>query len=229
MPTIAGAVERTVRSRAARAVAWPPAALAAGLRRRREDDLLAGYRAGSQPQAVAVQRAAVDNGIRQLADEIVQGLGTPWADAVRQAATAQLEETDDALDRGLSSVDLGADRLPGWVGLVRVVQWLLFLGAVGGGAWWGLLAFQGSLDDAPEVAGFPLPPVVLAGGLVLGLLLWLVLRPLVSGAARARGDAADQGLREVVSDVLAKQVIAPTNDVLESYSAFRSGIQHAEQ
>ncbi|WP_322938098.1 GTPase [Nocardioides bizhenqiangii] len=229
VPTIAGAVERTIRSRAARAVAWPPAVLVAGLRRRREDELLAGYHAGSQPQAVAVQRASVDNAVRELADETAQGLGTPWADAVRQAATARLEETDDALDRGLSSVDLGVGRLPGWVGLVRVLQWLLFLGAVGGGLWWAWLASQGTLEGAPEVAGFVLPPVVLVGGLVLGLLLWLCVRPLVGGTARSRREAADQGLRDVVADVLADQVVAPTNEVLASYSAFRSGIQHAQQ
>jgi GTPase Era involved in 16S rRNA processing len=229
VPTVAAAVERSIRSRAARAVAWPPAALVAGLGRRRENEQLAGHRSDSPPQAVAVQRAAVDNGIRELADEASRGLAAPWADGVRQAATARLEETDDALDRGLSSVDLRADRLPGWVSLVRVLQWLAFLGAVGSGVWWAVLASQGTLDDAPEVAGFPLPPVVLAGGLVLGLLLWLLFRPLVGGAARARGDAADDALREVVSDVLAKQVVAPTNGALASYSAFRSGIQHAQQ
>jgi GTPase Era involved in 16S rRNA processing len=229
VPTVAAAVERSIRSRAAHAVAWPPAALVAGLGRRRENEQLAGHRSDSPPQAVAVQRAAVDNGIRELADQASQGLAAPWADAVRQAATARLEETDDALDRGLSSVDLRADRLPGWVSLVRVLQWLAFLGAVGSGVWWAVLASQGTLDDAPEVAGFPLPPVVLAGGLVLGLLLWLVFRPLVGGAARARGDAADDALREVVADVLAKQVVAPTNGALASYSAFRSGIQHAQQ
>jgi len=229
VPTIVGAVERSIRSRAARAVAWPPAALVAGLGRRREDELLAGYRAGSQPQAVAVQRAAVDNSIRDLADETAQGLGTPWADAVRDAATARLEETDDALDRGLTSVDLRADRVPSWVGLVRVLQWLLFLGAIGGGAWWAVLAVQDTLDDAPEVSGLPLPAVVLAAGLVVGLLLWLVFRPLAGGAARARRDDADAALREVMSDVLEKQVVTPTNAVLSSYSAFRSGIAHAQQ
>jgi GTPase Era involved in 16S rRNA processing len=232
VPTVAAAVERSVRTRAARAVAWPPAALVAGLvaglGRRREDEELAGLRAG-RPQAVAVQRAAVDNSIRELADEAAEGLAAPWADSVRDAATARLEETSDALDHGLGSVDLRADRVPGWVVLVRVLQWLVFLGALGAGAWWGYLAYDGTLDDAPEVAGVPLPPALLAGGLVLGILLWLVFRPMVGGTARARGRAAEDGLREVVSDVLAKHVVGPTNGVLASYSAFRSGIAHAQQ
>ena len=229
VPTVAASVERSIRSRAARAVSWPPVALIARLGRRRKDDLLAGYHAGSQPQAVAVQRAAVDTSIREVADETAQGLGAPWADAVRHAATARLEQTDAGLDRALTSVDLRADQLPIWVGVVRVVQWLLFLGAVGGGIWWAVLAFQGTIDDAPEVAGYPLPAVVLAGGLALGLLLWLVARPLVGGAARGRGEAADQGLRAAVADVLDEQVVTPTNAVLASYSDFRSGIADAQQ
>jgi GTPase Era involved in 16S rRNA processing len=226
VPTIATAVERSVRTRTARAVAWPPGALAALLGRRRKDDDLAGYRAGSRPEAVAVQRPAVDTAVRDLADEAADGLATPWANAVREAATGRLEETDDALDRALSAVDLRAGR-PGWANLVRVLQWLLFLGAVGGGVWWALLAYQDTLDEAPEVAGFPLPPVVLAAGLALGLLLWLVFRPLAGRAARSRGAAADGNLREAIAEVLAKQVVAPTNGALTSYSAFRSGILHA--
>ena len=95
--------------------------------------------------------------------------------------------------------------------------------------WWAVLATQGTLDDAAEMAGIPMPAVALGGGLLLGLLLWLVFRPLVAGAARDRGDAAEAGLRKIVSDVLATEVVAPTNGVLASYSAFRSGIAHAQQ
>ncbi|KAA1418820.1 ABC transporter [Nocardioides humilatus] len=228
VPTIAAAVERTVRTRAARAIAWPPFAVVAGLGRRRSDDLLSGYHQGS-PQAVAVQRASVDNGIRALADETAQGLAAPWASAVRDAATARLEETDDALDRGLSAVDLRADRVPGWVGVVRLLQWLLFLAALAGGGWWVFLVVQGTVDDAPEVSGVPLAAIVLGAGLALGLLLWLVFRPLVGGAARRRGDDADAELREVVTRVVGQQVVVPVNRVLASYSAFRAGLAQAQQ
>ncbi|KAA1423134.1 ABC transporter, partial [Nocardioides antri] len=69
---------RTVRTRAARAVAWPPVAVLSALGRRRGDDLFAGYDESS-PQAGAVQRAAVGNSIRAVADEAAGGLGAPWA------------------------------------------------------------------------------------------------------------------------------------------------------
>ncbi|MEZ0578539.1 GTPase [Nocardioides sp. MH1] len=229
VPAIAGVVARTVRARAARAVAWPPVALVASLGRRESDDVAAASRAGARPQAVAVQRAAVDNSIRAVADDLAHGLGAPWAAAVRDAATGRLEETDDALDRGLTAVDLRADRLPGWVGAVRVLQWLLFLAALAGGAWWAVLATQGKLGDAPDVAGTALPPVLLGAGLALGLLIWLVLRPLVGGAARRRGEDAEAALREVVAQVLAAQVVTPTDEVLASYGAFRSGLAQAQR
>ncbi|WP_245927676.1 GTPase [Nocardioides silvaticus] len=228
VPTVAGAVERSVRSRATRAVAWPPVALLGALGRRDPDEL-AQFRAGSRPQAVAVQRAAVDNAVRELADETAAPLAGPWASAVHDAATGRLQETDDALDRGLASVDLRADRVPGWVGLVRVLQWLLFLAAIGSGAWWALLAVQGTLDDAPEVSGLAVPMLGLAAGLVLGVLLWLVVRPMAGRSARERGDDADHAMREVVAGVLSHQVVEPTNRVLASYASFRSGIGSALQ
>lgn len=228
VPTIADAVRGTVRRRSARAVAWPPVALLTRLRRRREDDLLADYRAGARPQPVAVQRAAVDNSIRGIADELAEGLAAPWAAAVRTAATGQLEETDDALDAGLTAVDLRV-RIPAWAGLVRVLQWLLFLGGVAGGVWAAVLAVQGTYDEAPEVAGFALPLVALVAGLALGVLLWLVFRPFAGGAARARGEEAESALREVVAGVVQERVVDPTSRVLASYARFRSGVSSARQ
>ena len=200
-----------------------------GLGRRGADEMLAGYRAGSQPQAVAVQRAAVDNGVRDARrrdrprPRRAVGRRRP-----RRRDRAARGDRRRARPRADARVDLRADRLPGWVGLVRVLQWLLFLGAVGGGVWWAVLAFQGTLDDAPEVAGLP-AAADRAGRRAgrSGCCCGWSFRPLVGGAARARGDDADRALREVVADVLAKQVVAPTNGVLASYAAFRSGIANA--
>lgn len=230
IPTVVTGVERSLRRRAGRATNWPPFALLGRLRRdpgqRLAEDIGTSYERGL-PEVAPVQRAAVDNRVRALADEVTEGLSAPWAEAVRRAATGRSSEVDDALDRGLAAVDLRVARLPGWVTLVRLLQWLLFLAAVGGGGWWAVLAVQDRLGDVPEVAGFPLPAVLLAGGLVLGVLLALLCRGLVQRLARERSREADEKLREVVSGVLDREVVGPASEELTSYTAFRTGIAHA--
>jgi GTPase Era involved in 16S rRNA processing len=229
VPTVVASVKRTVRMRARRATTWPPFALLGRQRPKTHGthQLVAEYGRGTHVEVAPVQRAVVDNAVRAMADETADGLAAPWADAVRRAALNRLEETDDAIDEAMAGVDLGVGRLPGWVSLVRILQWLLLLGAIGGGVWWAVLAVQGTIDDAPSVAGYPLPPVLLAAGLVLGLLLWLISAPLATGLARRRAEDADVALRDVVSDVLDREVVRPTSDVLVAYTGFRTGIESA--
>ncbi|UMG91689.1 GTPase [Nocardioides sp. TF02-7] len=232
VPSVTAAVERSLRERAVRATSWPPFAVLGRVFARRGSgsaagDLLAEYGRDRRPRVAPVQRAVVDNAVRELADDAASGLARPWADAVRRAATDDLERTDDRLDAALGSVDLRVDRLPAWVTLARVLHWLLLLTAVGGGAWWAVLAVQGTVDDAPEVAGFPLPAVLLAAGLALGLLLWLVFRPLAGRLARRRAEDAEAGLREAVDEVLEAEVVRPTRDELASYAAFRATVAAA--
>ena len=79
--------------------------------------------------------------------------------------------------------DLGADRIPVWAGLVRVLQWVLILSALAGAVWLALLAFGSYArlpePPTPEVWGFPVPTLLLLGGVALGVLLALVCRLLV--------------------------------------------------
>ena len=160
-----------------------------------------GYGTGSQPQAVAVQRAAVDNGIRQLPTSRagprhpVGRCGPPGRRRGRP--------TTRSTCRGCSRRPARC-RLPGWVGLVRVVQWLLFLGAVGGGVWWAALAIRG---PRRRTRGGGIRCRRSCWPAVWCSVYWCGALPTAAGAAVARGDAADHGLREVVSDVLAKQVV----------------------
>ncbi|WP_436701183.1 ABC transporter [Nocardioides sp. BYT-33-1] len=209
-------IERTVGERARRAVAWPPFAL---LRRGADGP-------GADPEIAPLDRAAVDTTVRALADEVSDGIGPAWAPRVRAAASTGLAATGERLEKGLRGVDLGG-RLPAWVTLVRLLHWLLLLAAVGGFAWWGVAAVQGTTDDLAAVAGFPLPAVLGIGGLVLGLLLAVVGGMLVRGLARQRADQADERLRGVVHQVLERDVVQPIGTELSSYAAFRRGIEAA--
>ncbi len=235
VPAVVDAVERSVRVRAELATTWPPLALAS----RFQPDPLAragvdvGDAAGalrgrsSAPAVDPVDRAQIDTEVRRLADDASAGLAPPWVGAVHSVATARLDEVGDRIDDTLARTDLGAARLPGWTGVVRVLQALLLLAASVGGVWTVVAALGGGLGDTPRVAGVALPPVLLVAGLVLGLLLALGSRALVRRAAARRSAAADARLRAAVHDVAHELVVAPVAAELDAYATVRRSLEPA--
>lgn len=236
VPAIVEAVERSTRWRAGRATGWPLVSWVGRLRpdplKKLEIDLGADSKAlrgqgVSVPQATAVQRAKIDAEVRSLADDVSTGLGAPFADSVRRASTARLSEVGDRLDDALRTVDLDAERLPVWAGAVRVLQWLLVLAALVGGAWSVAAMLSGGLADLPRVGGVALPLVLLGGGVLLGVFLALVCRGLVAATARSRAAAADRRLREAVSEVASELVVSPVQAELTAYTSLRTGLDRA--
>ena len=236
VPAIVEAVERSTRWRAGRATGWPLVSWVGRLRpdplKKLEIDLGADSKAlrgqgVSVPQATAVQRAKIDAEVRSLADDVSTGLGAPFADSVRRASTARLSEVGDRLDDALRTVDLDAERLPVWAGAVRVLQWLLVLAALVGGAWSVAAMLSGGLGDLARVGGVALPLVLLGGGVLLGVFLALVCRGLVAATARSRAAAADRRLREAVSEVASELVVAPVQAELTAYTSLRTGLDRA--
>jgi GTPase Era involved in 16S rRNA processing len=232
VPTVVDAVERSTRLRAARATGWPVVSWVSALR---PDPLTKlGLDLGeagpalrgeqpAQPATAPVQRTRVDTEVRALVDVASEGMSHAWAGAVRREPVANIPVLADRLDAALAATDLGVSRLPGWVTAVRVVQWLLLLGAVGGGVW-AVLAATGVTGDAPEVAGIPVPLVVLVAGLVLGVVLALVCRPLVAGAARKRAEEAEDRLRGAVSQVARELVVGPIEAEQQACTKVHRGI-----
>jgi hypothetical protein len=236
VPAIVEAVERSTRWRAGRATGWPLVSWVGRLRpdplKKLEIDLGADSKAlrgqgVSVPQATAVQRAKIDAEVRSLADDVSTGLGAPFADSVRRASTARLSEVGDRLDDALRTVDLDAERLPVWAGAVRVLQWLLVLAALVGGAWSVAAMLSGGLGDLPRLGGVALPLMLLGGGVLLGVFLALVCRGLVAATARSRAAAADRRLREAVSEVASELVVAPVQAELTAYTSLRTGLDRA--
>ena len=241
VPTVVRAVEDSTRIRANRATGWPVTAWFSKLKpdplKRLHLDLgsagkqLTGASRTSVPRATGVQKARVDTEVRALADQVSENMGLPWAAAIRKASTSRLTDLNDRLDRAVATTDLGAERIPVWAGLVRVLQWLLIITAVVGGLWLALLAF-GSYARLPEpptpdLGGFPIPTLMLLGGILLGVALALVCRVLVGLTARRRGRAADKRLRDAISEVSGELVVAPVEAELKAYSAMRDGLATA--
>jgi GTP-binding protein EngB required for normal cell division len=243
VPTVVRAVHDSTRLRANRATGWPVVSWFSRLRpdplRRLHLDLgssgkeLTGRHRTSVPAPTHVQRARVDSAVRSVADDVAADLSRSWAHAVREASLSRHDDLADGLDRALGGTDLGASRIPVWAGLVRVLQWLLLLAAVGGAAWLGALfatrylTFE--MPDTPDVAGYPLPLLMLAGGVGLGIVFALFCRVLVKVTARRRARTAERRLRSAISEVADELVVKPVQDVLAGYETTRKGIDQALQ
>lgn len=241
VPTVVRAVADSTRLRANRATGWPVTAWFSRLKpdplKRLHLDLgsagkeLTGAARTSVPKATGVQRARVDTEVRALADQVGEGMAPSWATAVRSASVSRLPDLTDRLDRAVATTDLGADRIPVWAGLVRVLQYVLILSAIVGAGWLALLSL-GSYARLPEpptpdVGAFPLPTLLLVGGIVLGLLLALVCRWLVTLTARSRARTADKRLRDAISAVSDEVVVAPVRAELASYAEVREALAAA--
>jgi GTP-binding protein EngB required for normal cell division len=241
VPTVVAAVESATRMRGRRATGWPVTSWLSRLRpdplKRLHLDLgkdasaLTGRGRTSVPAPTQVQRARVDAEVRAVADEVSAPLARPWAESVRRASVTRLPDLNDRLDAALSATELNLDRMPAWAGLVRVLQWLLLLAAVAGLAWTAVLLADPWLGvDRPttaDVAGFPVPVILLVGGVVLGLLLALLCRLLVSATARSRARVADRRLRSAISTVAEELVVAPVRAELTAYDTVREGLARA--
>ena len=151
--------------------------------------------------------------------------------AIRAASVSRLPDLNDRLDAALAGTDLGVQRMPVWAGIVRVLQWLLILSAVGGAVWLGVLFVMADLrvpePPTPDWRGFPIPTLMLLGGVLLGVLLALVCRVLVAVTARRRAKAADRRLRDAITTVSQELVVAPIEAELAAYSRVRQGLATA--
>jgi GTPase Era involved in 16S rRNA processing len=241
VPTIVEAVESATRVRGRRATGWPVTSWFSKfkpdpLRRLhldlgKEGSALTGRHRTSVPTSGQVQRARVDAEVRAVADEVSAPLSRPWAESVRRASVTRLPDLNDRLDAALSATDLDASRMPAWAGLVRVLQWLLLLVAIAGVVWSAVLIadpwFGVERPDTPDVGGFPVPVLLVLGGVVLGLLLALLCRLLVSATARSRARAADRRLRSAIASVADELVVAPVRAELVAYDNVRQGLARA--
>ncbi len=79
----------------------------------------------------------------------------------------------------------------------------------------------------PKLGDFPLPTMMLIGGVALGVLLAVVCRLLVQMTARRRAAAADKRLRAAVHDVAIELVVDPIRAELQAHADVRAGLARA--
>src|SRR4051794_15293648 len=237
---VADAAAGAYRHRAAASTGWP---LIRGLRRLRPDPLRRLHLGEetptdsvstdivprtSLPEADAAQKSAVGLSVRAVAARAAAPLPEIWAPALNIAARSRTTDLPDALDRAVARTDLGMDRKPLWWRGVGLLQWLLTIAAVGGLGWliagYVVRALGLPALNYPKVGVVPLPTVLLVGGLLAGLLLWLLLKPIVNWGARRARRRAEQRLRASITDVAREYVVVPVREVLNAYAQAREAL-----
>ncbi|MEV6965056.1 GTPase [Hamadaea sp. NPDC051192] len=237
VPLVASATEQAYVHRARKATGWP---FARWIRRFRADPLQR-LRVGSSPSGAGSTIGATSIGpaapaaqaeaalaVRQIADDAGRGLAAPWQDALRTAARGRMDDLPDALDVAVARTDLKVGRNPAWWRLFGVLQWIGALAVVAGLLWllvrYVMFALALPEIPMPAVGRVPLPTFLLGAGLLVGLVLALVVRPIVRIAARRKGRQAYARLRASVATVAGSHVLSPVRDVLADYAAARKAL-----
>jgi hypothetical protein len=176
----------------------------------------------------------VATAVRRARDVAGEGLPQAWRDDLRRTVADAEGRLADRLDQTVAGTDLGPDRTPLWQRAVGGLQWLLALVALAGALWLLALVVLGffQLDEIvplPRVEGLPLPTLLAVGGLLAGLLLALLARPLVAMRARRRGRTAGRRLREAIDEVAEDEVVGPMEAVREDAARFRSAVAAARR
>jgi GTP-binding protein EngB required for normal cell division len=186
----------------------------------------------SLPKASAVQKARVDQGLRQLIDQAAQGMPSGWVAAVDRAAHGNQALLADELDIAIARTDLKVASGAWWWVLFSLLQWVLILTVVGGLAWWlagPALAASGFGIPLLSWYGVPAGVWVAVAGALAGLILAGVGRLLVNAGAKARARRARKELNAAVSTAIEAQVFAPVQAELDRYHRAQDAVRAAQR
>ncbi|MEE6281102.1 GTPase [Georgenia sunbinii] len=232
--TVVDAVARSYRQRAARHVGWPPLRW---LSRLRPDPLHRLHldaptnAVTSLPGPTPAQAAAVRTAVDDLARTVTTGFAEPWRGAVVTGTQERVPELVATLDGAVAGTDLGAQRRPAWWRAWQVTGLLIFLTAVAGAGWLGVLAGLGYLQlpapETPMLGALPWPTALLIGGLVLGLVLALLGRVLARVGARRASRRARHRLEAAIRSTVRQSAVAPLDSELTRYRYFTDAARAA--
>jgi GTP-binding protein EngB required for normal cell division len=234
VPAVVSAVERSTVKAGTAATGWPVVRWAGKLRPDPLRRLHLGDPAArsSLPTPGSVQQAAVATAVRRARDDAGEGLPLAWSDDLRRTVEVHTERLADRLDQAVTGADLGLERTPLWQRAVGGLQWAVTAAALVGALWLLALVVLGWLQLAdlvplPRVEGLPLPTLLLVGGLLAGLLLAVLARPLVGLRARRRAGKARRRLEQAVAEVGRAEVLDPLRETTDDHARFTAALARA--
>jgi GTP-binding protein EngB required for normal cell division len=238
VPAVAEAMESAFELRALDYVGWPLGRLASRLhsdplRRMRLGELRDELRqAFTTP--VNAQQSLVDNALHEVTEDVVRDLPPSWQRSVRDAGRSRADELPEALGDSLRKVVPGFNQVPAVWWIVRAWQYVLLAGAALGLIWLGAIVAFGALKlaDAPlDIVGdtsvAPYVVVLFLCTLGLGALTASAARNLIALSAVKHGERLEQQMRASIEVAARAMVIAPVEQELAVYAAFREEVANA--
>ncbi|WP_186760612.1 GTPase [Arthrobacter alpinus] len=234
---VVAAVRASYRLEATKRTGWPPTRWISKFRKdplrqlslRREGDCAVNRT--SLPQAGVAEQAQLDSAVRDFADAASAGACGPWRASIRAAARSNRQGLPDALDQAVASTDVKANARSWWWPVFSAIQWLALLAAVAGLLWLGVLAglgyFQMPVPEAPKVEGWPVPTLLVIGGVVLGVFLALTSKFIAAAGAARRASQARRRLRESIGAVCQTLVVEPVEAEIARHRAFQDALAAA--
>lgn len=234
VPVVVDAVRSSYRRDAHAAMGWPVTRWLAGFRpdplRRlnlRRQEVLPEVRRSSIAPAQPAQRATVDHALRIFGTAASGDVVEPWRTSVRDAARSTTDDLADALDSAVTGTDLETGRRRWW-GLFGVLQWVALAALVGGVGWLGVLAvlafLQLPVPEVPRVEGFPVPTLLILGGLGAGILLGVAAAVLARWGARRRAARVRRRLLDACARVADDVVLRPVLAEVRRCNDFRDAV-----
>lgn len=185
----------------------------------------------SLPVPGPAQRAQADSAVRTYADNASTGAPEAWRASIRRAARAGATTLPDTLDQAVARTDIGAGRGSWWWPIVGVMQWIALAVALGGAGWLAVLALMGYLQlgvpAAPRIEGFPVPTVMLIGGVLLGIVLGLATSLLARAAASQRARRARKRLTAAIAEAAHRAVAEPVAAEIQRFNDFADAVRRA--
>lgn len=241
VPRVVAGVRDSWRRRGRLATGWP---VVSWIGRLRPDPLarlrLAGPPAAgtavvgrtSLPTTGAVPRAQADAALRGLIGPATAGLPRGWAARIRDVARASERVLPDRLDAAVARTDLGLGSGRGWWGVVTLLQWVLVAALVTGGGWLAAPALLGWLQvpvTVPEVTwnGWPVPTLLVLGGVAGGIAVALLSRVFVELDARVTARTARRRLTGAIGEVTASEIVGPVRAELDRLASARAAVRRA--
>ncbi|MFT4186767.1 MAG: 50S ribosome-binding GTPase [Micrococcaceae bacterium] len=172
-----------------------------------------------------VQKAAAHNAVRDFVDDSASSASEIWKHSIRQTGSVDEGQIVDLLDQAIVKTNIAQEKKPFWWKAMNLLQYLALLVGVVGLAWLVLITalefFQVAHDfNPPNYNGVPIPTLLLAAGLISGLLIALISRIFGSIGGIMRAKKVRKQFNRSIMSVADQNIITPVQGDIDRYHEF---------